>query len=276
MACPLCAEKNGDELCIECKLLMLATEMLHQACATGQIQNDEVARNFVRELGFTFNRDSRTRRYFVVANELIFRSVRDYPNEPIPLVQLQELRERNQIEVDDIMAVLQESHIARRVGSDVFLEDIGMQLAQMLPTGIDTDSEIFKAPAEEMRGAICIVLGRRLIEGYLDDGRYQRPRNYLLNMKRVCRHTVGFLRPEIDREIPVHTGDNEFFRGYAVIRNERQRIKILWDMLDNHLLIAAVSKDPGGGFTITWKESVPPFLERLRERWRERERGRTA
>jgi hypothetical protein len=172
------------------------------------------------------------------------------------------------------MAVLEESHIARRIGNDVFLEDIGMQLAQLLPTGIDTDSEAFKAPAEEMRGAICIVLGRKLIGGYLDDGRYQRPRNYLLNMKRVCRHTVGFLR--IDREIPLDTGANEFFRGYAVIQNERQRIKILWDMLDNHLLIAAVRRDPGGGFTISWKESVPPFQERLRERYRERERGRTA
>ena len=272
MACPLCGERNGDGLCIECDLVMLATDMLYRACARGEIQNDDVARNFVRELSFTFNRDPRARRYFVVADELIFRSVRDYPNAPIPLVQLEELRGRDPGEVDDIMAVLEESHIARRVGSDVFLEDVGMQLAQLLPSGVDTDSEAFRAPVEEMRGAICVVLGRRLIEGYLDNGRYQRPRNYLLNMKRVCRPIVAFLRS--DTAIPPDTGDNEFFRGYVVIRSEKQRIKILMDMLTLHLLISAVRSEPGGGFTLTWKDSVSPFQERLRGRWRARERGR--
>lgn len=272
MPCRLCGERNGDNLCLECDLVMLATDMLYEACATGGIQNDDVARNFVRELSFTFNRDPRARRYFVVADELIFRSVRDYLNAPIPLVQLEELRTRHPSEVNDIMAVLEESHIARRVGNDVFLEDIGMQLAQLLPSGVRTDDEAFKASTEVMRGAICVVLGRRLIEGYLDNGRYQRPRNYLLNMKRVCRPVAGFL--ESAGAIPPDTGDNEFFRGYVVIRSEKQRIKILMDMFNDHLLISAVRREPGGGFTLVWKDSVPPFQERLRERWRERERGR--
>ncbi len=272
MPCPLCGERNRDNFCPECDLVMLATDVLYEACATGEIQNDDVARNFVRELSFTFNRDSRARRYFVVADELIFRSMRDYPNAPIPVVELQELINRAQSEVDDIMALLEESRIARRVGDDVFLEETGMQLAQLLPSGVRTDDEAFKASTEVMRGAICVVLGNRLIEGYLDDRRYQRPRNYLLNMKRVCRHVVVFLTS--DTAIPTDTGDNEFFRGYVVIRSEKQRIKILMDMLNNHLLIGAIRRDYGGGFTIFWKDSVPPFQERLRERWRERERGR--
>jgi len=187
-------------------------------------------------------------------------------------VELQELINRAQSEVDDIMALLEESRIARRLGDHVFLEETGMQLAQLLPSGVRTDDEAFKASTEVMRGAICVVLGRRLIEGYLDNGRYQRPRNYLLNMKRVCRHVAAFL--QVDGEIPLDTGDNEFFRGYTVIRSEKQRIKILMDMLNSHLLIGAVRREPGGGFTIFWTGNVPPFQERLRERWRERERGR--
>lgn len=271
MPCPLCKTKGNNDLCIECDLTLLATETLYQMYSAGN--TDEIVRNFVQELGFTFNRDNRARRYFVVADEIIFKSMRDHPDMPVPITELEELKYRSQSEVNNIMEILRESHIARKVGDDIYLEDIGQQLAQLLPSGVDVNSEIFRAAEEEMRGAVCIVLAHRLIEGYLqEDKKYKRPRNYLLNMKRVTRHVSRFL--EADKPIAADTWDDEFFWGDTVQIGERQRIKILMDMLHSGLLIGAIVKEPGNGFRLSWKPSVPPFQERLRERWRERERER--
>ncbi len=279
MPCPLCRAKGKNALCEECDLVLLATEVLYQIYSTGSVEDEanSIGRNFVREIGFTFNRDPRAKRYFAVADELIFKSMRDYLDTPVPVNQFEELKYRSQTQIDGIMKILEESHIARKVGDSVYLEEIGQRLAQLLPSGIDINSDIFRAAEEEMRGAICVVLASRLINGYLEDKKYDRPRNYLLNMKRITRHVSRFLR--IDEPISPDTWDDEFFWGDTVQVGEKQRVKILMDMLNSALLIGAITREPGKGkkpsaFRLRWKDTVPPFQERLRERWRERERER--
>jgi hypothetical protein len=244
---------------------------------------EDWAKEFVRELDFTFGRDNRAIRYFEVANEIILLSI-GRSTSRIPIGDLRALRDRPGEDIQELMEVLALAGIARLMGEEVVLDDLGLKLAQLLPTGVALISEEFRSPAEEVRGAICLALAMTLMDSAIGGNGSRRPRTYLLWMKRLSRHCARFL--PIPDPIDKIVWDVEFFeRGrkatqYVVGISPRQREREFADVAGlggaPSKMIERIEVKPGGKFDIHLKDSVVVYLERLRERYRERERGRTA
>jgi hypothetical protein len=244
---------------------------------------EDWAEDFVRELDFTFSRDNRANRYFEVANEIMLLCVGRSMSR-IPIDDLRALQDRSREEVREIMEILELAGIGRLMGDEVILEDLGLKLVQLLPTGVALISEEFRRPAEEVRGAICIALAAMLMDSAILGNGSRRPRTYLLWMKRLSRHCARFL--PIPDPIDKCVWGVEFFeRGrrakqYVVGISPRQREREFADVVGlggaPSRMIERIDVKPGGKFDIYLKDSVVAYLERLRERYRERERGRSA
>lgn len=277
MACKLCGQSCPGDLCQECDLLYLGTRTIYQMYRSGNIE--DWAKDFVRELDFTFKRDNRSNRYFEVANEVMLLTIgRDTSR--IPINELRALRDRPQEEIRELLEVLARAGIARLMGDEIVLDDLGLKLRQLLPAGVTLISEEFRAPAEEARGAICVALAMTLIESTVEGDNSRRPRTYLLWMKRLSRHCARFL--PISDPIDKSMWGVEFFEGgqragqYAVRISPRQREREFADVVGlggaPAKIVERIEEKRPGKFDIFLKDSVVVYLERLRERYRERER----
>lgn len=280
MYCKLCrAEADSEEICQVCSFTIDATEWILEMYSQGQ-PPDWVS-DFVRELSFTFERDlRRAQGLFNVANEIIIVGFRDFPAGIIPILQLEQLADRPRSEVRDIISVLERAKIARLQGDSIVVEELGLRLVQIIPSGADLLSETYQEYVDEMRGALCVVLARELIEEWLNDETDRgRPRSYLLNMNRLSNYVAMNLprpapiEPEVD-------GAEFFVQPERRLQiGDAQLIKIMKDLLGlcggPPRIINSVTAMPGGGFKVTLKDSVILFLERLRERQRERLRPRS-
>lgn len=281
MACPLCKAKNGDELCIECDVTLLALETIHGMYSARNVA--DWAKSFVRELDFTFKRDFRVARYFDAAEEIAIGAIRSQ-SFVLPIGQIKQFKGRSPAETRDIMAILNKAGIAELIGSDIHLGDLGQTLASIVPSGANLMDESVRAPIEEMRGAICVCLAKAMLESYIAGDPYAtRPRNFLLNVKRLSRHLSRFF--QVDGPIPKDLSAGEFFgikiNGQAedvVQTPKKQRERILTDILGISggppRLFESITYTPGVGFIFMWKDSIINAMERFRERYRERERER--
>ena len=279
MACKLCGQGCPGDLCEECDLLYLGTNTIYGMYRSGSVE--DWAKEFVRELDFTFRRDNRAIRYFEVANEIMLLSI-GRSTSRIPISDLRALRDQPRQEIQELMEVLALAAIARLMDDEVILDDLGLRLSQLLPTGVPLISEEFRGPAEEVRGAICVALAMTLIDSAIGGNGSRRPRTYLLWMKRLSRHCARFL-PITDPIDKCLWGVEFFERGrragqYVVGISPRQREREFADVVGlggaPSKMIERIEVKPGGKFDIYLKDSVVVYLERLRERYRERERGR--
>jgi len=291
MQCQLCLERGLErDLCIPCELTIFHTRQIIQDYATGSVSPE--MKLFTPEISFTFERDyRRARRYFKVAQELITKSIFEYPNAPIPMNELKELSKRKQSEIKLIMRLLTRARVARLAGSLVYLEEISQKIAQLIPGGVDLSSEEYQNSVEEMKGILCVVLAESLMDIWREgDKQYGRPKKYLLYMRGLSKQLLDVTK-HISRSVDIVDFLNITYllqwEGEKLTKAPRsqlqmsseQRLKIFRE--DVLALGGGRSKiferffaEPGGHFSAAFKESVIRHLERMRERWRERPRER--
>jgi len=279
--CILCRHSSKDiapdGLCQECDLVHLETDLIYHMYESNAVE--DWAREFVRELEAVFRRDRRAARFFEAANEVILVSLRGRFAGGVPIRELRTLRHRTSGDVSQIMAILETAKIAAVVGDRIVLGDLGKTFADLVPAGVPLTDESVRAPAEEMRGAICVALSKALIGAYEAGDDVGRPRNYVLLMKRLGRHVIR----EVDLPGPINATvpDDDFFEcdpRQVVQVSIQQRERLLADLVGlgggAPRIVASLRQRTGGHFEITLKDSVVAFLERVRERERERRRER--
>lgn len=291
MQCQLCLEGGlSRDLCIPCELTIFHTRQIIDNYSTGSVSPE--MKLFIPEISFTFERDyRRARRYFKVAHETVTKSIFEYPNAPIPISELKELKSQNKSKIQLIMGLLSQANIATLVGDLVYLEEMSQTIAQLIPGGVELSSEEYQNSVEEMKGLLCVVLAGSLIDNWLKgDKQYGRPKKYLLYMKGLSKQLLD-QTSHISRSIDIvdflninhlprwKTGKVTKVPRSQLQMSEEQRIKIFGeDVLafrgGRSKIFERFFRNPDGTFSAAFKESVIRHLERMRERWRERPRER--
>ena len=279
MRCALCqdisAADTSNQICELCRTTIFQTDEIAEAYSTGEVE-DQI-RNFIPEIEFTFERDYRVSRYFNTAWEIIQKSFTDYVGTPIPQREIEELEGRNPDDVRRIFDVLRFAKVAHLEGELVKLDSIAERIVEILPTGEPLSSPAVKGAFGEMRGSICIALAQPLLD---PDSRPRRPRNFLVNFNHLSNilsryEPFGMATGPISKVVDA----DEFFipiagSRYPVQISRKQMIKILQDHFGwtgERKIIEAFKGTP---HRYVLKDVTLAYLERMRERWRERPRER--
>jgi len=276
--CALCHDIEVDiagEICELCRITIFQTNEIAEVYSTEQVE-DQI-RNFIPEIEFTFERDRRVSRYFSTAWEIIQKSFTDYIGTPIPQNRIEELKGRNPDEVRKIFDVLKFAKVAHLEGKLVKLDSMAERIVGLLPTGEPLSSPRIKGVFREMRGSTCIALAQPLLD---PDRSPRRPRNFLVNFNHLSNvlsryEPFGKAIGPISKEVPA----DEFFipiagKRYPTQIGQKQMIKILQDhfgWIGEPKIIEAFKSPP---YRYTLKDVTLVYLERMRERWRERPRER--
>ena len=277
--CALCHDivevDTASEICELCRITTFQTDEIAEAYSTGQVE-DQI-RNFIPEIEFTFERDRRVSRYFNTAWEIIQKSFTDYVGTPIPQRQIEELKGRNPDQVRKIFDVLKFAKVAYLEGELVKLDSMAERIVEILPTGELLSSRTVKGAFGEMRGSICIALAQPLLD---PDRSPRRPRNFLVNLNHLSNilshyEPFGMATGPISKVV----GADEFFipiagKRYPIQIGQKQMIKILRDhfgWIGAPKMIEAFESTP---YRYVLKDVTLVYLERMRERWRERPRER--
>ena len=278
--CALCHDIEVDtpgEICELCWLTVFQTDEIAEAYSTGKVENQ--IRNFIPEIEFTFERDLKVSRYFNTAWEIIQKSFTDYMGTPIPQNRIEELKNKNPEEIREIFDILKFANVAHLEGEVVKLDSMAERIVEILPTGEPLASPSVKGIIREMRGSICIALAQPLLD---PDRSPRRPRNFLVNfnhLSNVLRHyepfgrATGLIRKEVHAD--------EFFIPIAAKRfpvqiGQKQMLKILRDhfgWVGEPKIIEAFKSTPSG-YIYVLKDVTLTYMERMRERRRERPRER--
>lgn len=277
--CRLCHDiievDTASKICELCRITIFQTHEIMEAYSTGQVE-DQI-RNFIPEIEFTFERDHMVSRYFNTAWELIQKSFTDYVGIPVPQREIEELKRWNPDEVRRIFDVLRFAKVAHLEGELVKLDSMAERIVEILPTGEPFSSPAVKGAFGEMRGSICIALSQPLLD---TDSRPRRPRNFLVNFNHLSnilsRHepfgmATGPISKVVDSE--------EFFipivgKRYPVQIGQKQMIKILQDHFGWRGESKIIEAFKGPPYKYVLKDVTLFYLERMRERWRERPRER--
>lgn len=266
-----------SKICELCRITIFQTDEVAEAYSTGQIE-DQI-RNFIPEIELTFERDHGVSRYFNTAWEIIQKSFTDYMGIPIPQNRIEELKKKNPDEVRKIFDILKFAKVAYLEGELVKLDNMAERIVEILPTGEPLSSPRVKGVVREIRGSICIALARALLD---PDRSLRRPRNFLVNLNHLS-NVLYHYKPfgngtgPISREVRA----DEFFvpitgKRFPVQIDQKQMLKILRDhfgWLGEPKIIEAFRSTPSG-YIYVLKDVTLAYLERMRERWRERPRKR--
>jgi len=277
--CRLCHDiievDTASKICELCRITIFQTEEITEAYSTGQVE-DQI-RNFIPEIEFTFERDRMVSRYFNTAWEIIHKSFTDYVGTLIPQREIEELKGRNLDEIRKIFDVLKFAKVAHLEGELVKLDSMAERIVGILPTGEPLSSPIVKGVFREMRGSICTALAQPLLD---PDRSPRRPRNFLVNFNHLSNILSRYepFGPDND-SISKVVDSEEFFipivgKRYPLQIGQKQMIKIQQDHFGwrgEPKIIEAFKSPP---YKYVLKDVTLVYLERMRERWRERPRER--
>ena len=295
MPCPLCLDDHYDNICELCKLVLFQTQEILNAYSSGEVPPEEL-RFFLPEISFTFERDPRTRRFFTVAYEIVGKAITIRNQEmfvkrkrsPIdmeavtsdymlPINEVRALRNLSWKKVKEIDEILTKARIARLEGQTIYIEEMAQKLVSYIPSGGDLTGEAYQQIVKEMKGALCVILADTLIHKWLDgDTESGRPRKYVVYMKCLSRFWEKYWEEEV---IPQDVSIRRFFKPRDLqVSSEQAEKTFAEDVLGlgtgQSNIIQSFREKSDGKIVLSLKEPVVRFIERMRERWRERERGR--
>lgn len=278
--CALCHDigvGKAGVICQLCLITMFQTDEIAEAYLTGKVESQ--IRNFIPEIELTFERDRRVSRYFNTAWEIMHKSFTNYTGTLIPLDQIEELKGRNSEEVHEIFDVLKFAKVAHRDGELVKLDSMAERIVGFLPIGEPLSSPRIKGVIREIRGSICIALAQPLLDPYRSP---RRPRNFLINFNHLSNvlsryEPLGQATGSISKEVCA----DEFFipivgKRHPIQIGQKQMYKIIQDhfgWIGEPKIIDSFYKDRDG-YSFVLKDVTLDYLERMRERWRERPRER--
>lgn len=295
MPCPLCLDEHWDNICSLCELVLFQTQEVINAYSSGKVPPDEM-RFFVPELSFTFERDPRTRRFFIIAYEIVEKAIimrnqeifvkrgrssadLEVMTSPyvLPIKKVRALCNLSKKRIQQIDKVLSKARIARLEGETIYLEEMAQSLVSYIPAGEDLSAERYQHLVKEMKGVLCVILADTLIRQWLNgDIGSGRPRKYVVYMKCLSRFLEKYWEEEaMPQEISVY----RFFEpGDLQVSSKQAEKTFAEDVLGlgtgQPNIIQNFREKPDGKLILSLKEPVVRFLERMRERWRERPRER--
>ena len=295
MPCPLCRDKHYDNICRLCELVLFQTQEILNAYSSGEVTPDEM-RLFVPELSFTFERDHRTRRFFNIAYQIVEKSITMRNQEiftkrrrssidlevmtspyMLPIKKVIALRNLSKERIRQFDKVLSKARIARLEGETIYLEEMAQRLVDYIPAGENLSMERYQHLVKEMKGVLCITLADTLIRQWLNgDVESGRPRKYVVYMKCLSRFLKKYWEEEaMPQEISVY----RFFEsGDLKVSSKQAEKTFAEDVLGlgtgQSNIIQSFREKSDGKLVLLLKEPVVKFLERMRERWRERPRER--
>lgn len=295
MPCPLCRDKHYDNICRLCELVLFQTQEILNAYSSGEVTSDDM-RFFVPELSFMFERDPRTRRFFTIAYEIIEKAITmrnqgifakqrrssidmEVMTSPymLPIKKVTALRNLSEERIRKFDKVLSKARIARLEGETIYLEEMAQRLVSDISEGADLSAESYQHEVKEMKGILCAILADTLIGQWLDgDMENGRPRKYVAYMKCLSRFVEKYWEEkQMPREISIR---NFFEPGDLQISSIQAEKTFAEDVLGlgrgQSNIIQSFREKSDGKVILLLKEPVVRFLERIRERWRERPRER--
>lgn len=295
MPCRLCRDDRYDNICPLCELVLFQTQEILNAYSSGEVTPDEM-RLFVPELSFTFERDPRTRRFFNIAYQIVEKSINMRNQEiftkrrrssidlevmtspyMLPIKKVIALRNLSKERIRQFDKVLSKARIARLEGETIYLEEMAQRLVDYIPAGENLSMERYQHLVKEMKGVLCITLADTLIRQWLNgDVESGRPRKYVVYMKCLSRFLKKYWEEEaMPQEISVY----RFFEsGDLKVSSKQAEKTFAEDVLGlgtgQSNIIQSFREKSDGKLVLLLKEPVVKFLERMRERWRERPRER--
>ncbi len=164
--CFLCRDRQSeskyDGLCDLCFYTRFQVDEIVEAYSKEQVE-DQI-RNFIPEIELTFERDNTYKHYFNTALEIIvLNSLYNIPS-PISMERIPSLGNLDMSKTNKIFDVLNLAKIASIEKGAIYLGSISDELVKRLPAGVDLNSPEIQTPLKEVRGAICVALGKSLIE----------------------------------------------------------------------------------------------------------------
>lgn len=255
---------------------------LYERLSKGKTEPSDT--DFVPELNLAFEmEDWRARKYFAVAQAIIVTSAFRFSGGDFPRKELA-WKQANEEEDSDIFQLLSHAGIAKLDKGEVCLNSKVKDLCQALVTGERLDSEKVRKAFEEVYAWISVLLGKALIDDWLDGNRGRgRPRylcailSFLGNILYLQEHSE-----HLDRH--VHAGILSDYNRKALLGMSPHQY---WELIIRllglggkacRIIEASYSKltPSGPELEVDLKDVTQIFLERERERQREylRERGR--
>lgn len=285
ITCSLCRDLEVDKsgrICELCFYTRFQADEVMQAYSQGDVE-DEI-KNFIPEIELTFERDNWYSRHFTAAMEVIIQTALFGVPSPTPISRIPSLRELDESKVTEIFEILEPAGIAHLRQNSVHLDTLADELAKRLPTGVDLSSPEVRIPLKEVRGAICMALGNSIV-GL--EKPVRRPRNFLLNLN-CLSNILSRYEPFGGQTgpVPKEADGDEFFiplrsrvhERFMIQIAEPQMLKILGDLLGwtkaEPKIIESFRVTPKGYYRFALKDVTLAYLERMRERWRERPRAR--
>lgn len=275
--CPVCDDyirEPGLSIHPDCALAQFMIVEPIDILSSGDVDKEVWLSEFVPEVNFVFIEDWRTRRVFKLAEDIITRSA-FYTGGDFPVADLEiEITPKTR----DMFRVLSLARLAYLDGDTVRLGPLGVQVCQLLPTGEPWDSPTVRIALEQIYGWICLAVSHAFLEAWLKGERsIGRPRKIL----KVFQWLANVANDYPDR-IPDEIEANQLFyeRIDRFGLSERDRKQIAKALLGigvrgrSPKLFRSHRGTAGELLFFRFKPQTLFFLERIRERYRERVRGR--
>lgn len=274
---------EGRDFCQQHGRGILMLNGLYERLSKGETEPSDT--DFVPELNLAFEmEDWRARKYFVVAQRIIVTSAFRFSGGDFPRKELA-WKQVDEEEDADIFQLLSRGGVAHLDKGNISLSPPIKNLCQAVGTGERLDSEEVRKSFERIYGWISVLLGKALIDDWLDGNRGKgskgRPRylcailNFLGNILYLQEHSE-----QLDKH--VHGGILSNYNRKALLGMSPHQY---WELIIRllglggkacRIIEASYSKlsPTGPDLEVDLKDVTLLFLERERERQREYIRGR--
>jgi hypothetical protein len=261
--CEICGAKieEAERFCERCKMsLFQILEILKSYVEEDPPPNWLI--KGVRELSWIFREYPRTQGYFNTAMEILELFIIDRLDE----IEIKDIDELNQTSLprDKVLTLLKKSFIIKIKGRTIFPGALTKKLQRVRWEGYQMDTPQIENKLLEVHGVLTAALSRSLIV----TGEYF-PRRALAIFHLFSEQMINSGR-DINPVIPEHV----FLSAFRNI-NKRQRARIsriMSGFLDGHTKVISDAEEDGSA---TLKEVMTIYCQKMRERYRERERQRT-
>jgi len=220
-----------------------------------------------KEFDFLYRRDPRTRTFFNVAIEIAEMAILDNKTEFYWNELLEP--EYTKISESNIIRILEKAWIIKRSGEKFQIGDLIRRLRRYRLLDYPLNSEEVKKTIQEMHGVLAIAITHALITDPKITQKYI-PRGALGIFSLLSAHILEHINDNnIPDKISVYTQD-EGFR----IMGKRQERHTKYYMCGFHDGTTRILQDVDENGNILLKPAMTNYIERIRERYRTRVRGR--
>jgi len=260
--CEICKvyTQDGSEFCQRCELsLFQVTDIIKT-----YVEEDPPPHwlvDAIGELGWIFREYPRTKGYLNTAIEVTWMFILERLDE-VGIDDIAEVNHSN-LPRDKILTILEEASIITIEGEKVFPGIIVQKLRKVRWEGYQMDTPQIKSKLLELHGILTVALTQSM----LNDKEYI-PRRALAVFHMLSDNMINS-GEKIEPVIP----DYVFDKACGEM-SERQKNKIRWVMsgfIDGQTKIISDVTERNG---MTIKDEMVKYCEKMRERWRERDRER--